>query len=87
MQNPQEPCLALQEEDPTFYYNQGNAKFAKKDYLGAIADYTQALCIDPHDWEAWTNLGTAYKALHNYAKSLDLYDRARTQPRLCSTAL
>ncbi len=76
MQESQKLQKALQQRASAFYYNRGNEKLTKKDYPNAIADYKQALRLNPQDWEALTNLGTAYDALHDYAKSLDSYDRA-----------
>jgi Flp pilus assembly protein TadD len=42
------------------YINRGNAFIAKGQYDLAIADYTQALHIDPNDASAYNNRGLAY---------------------------
>jgi tetratricopeptide (TPR) repeat protein len=45
------------------YYNQGNAKRNLKDYIGAIADYTKAIELDPTFGHAYYNRGLLKNAL------------------------
>ena len=44
------------------YNNRGNAYYAKEEYARAIADYEQALKIDPGNSYAKQNLGNAQRA-------------------------
>ena len=41
------------------YYNRGNAKRKSEDYQGAIADYTEAIEINPRHGDAYGNRGIA----------------------------
>jgi Flp pilus assembly protein TadD len=44
---------------PTLYRNSGNAKLAKGDTNGALADYNQAIKINPKNAVAYEDRGTA----------------------------
>ena len=62
--------------------NSGKAKFNKQDYQGALADYTQAITLDPHYAEAYTNRGFARnaqgdktRAIEDLRKAADLYQQ------------
>lgn len=44
------------------YYNRGNAHAAKGDQAAAIADYDEAIKLDPKSAVAFNNRGTAYSA-------------------------
>lgn len=46
----------------TALYNRGNAYESKRDYDRAIANYTDAIAIDPKDAFAFNNRGVAYRA-------------------------
>lgn len=41
------------------YVERGNAKFEDKDYLGAIADFMEAILVNPEDWQAYFGRGKA----------------------------
>jgi tetratricopeptide (TPR) repeat protein len=44
------------------YYNRGNANYLKEDYDHAIADYTEAIRLDPTFARAYYNRGFAKRA-------------------------
>jgi tetratricopeptide (TPR) repeat protein len=60
------------------YNNRGNAYFAKKDYDRAIADYTEAIRLDPKYVLAYINRGSAYKAKGDYDDAIGDYTEATT---------
>lgn len=62
--------------DPLVCYNEGNEKYAHKDYEGAVVSYMRALQVAPRFLDATVNLGNAYTALHRYAEALAVYDNA-----------
>ena len=47
------------------YFLWGNAKYELDDYVGAIADYTKAIRLQPDDADAYYNRGTAKAKLDN----------------------
>jgi tetratricopeptide (TPR) repeat protein/S1-C subfamily serine protease len=55
---------------PWAYTNRGAAYSGLKDYPKAIADYNQALTIQPNDVPAFTNRGAAYRDLKEYSKAI-----------------
>jgi tetratricopeptide (TPR) repeat protein len=67
-------------------YNEGNTRYAQRDYDGAIRAYTQALQLAPHFLEARGNLGNAYSALGRYTEALAEYQQAcelsQSQPNM-----
>jgi Flp pilus assembly protein TadD len=42
------------------YYYRGLAHASKREFENAIADYTEAITLDPDDAEAFNNRGNAY---------------------------
>ena len=58
------------------YTNRGLARFHKGDYLGAIADYNQALRIRPGLHTAYLNRAAAYRASGDPQTALKDLDRA-----------
>ena len=48
----------------------GEAKFAKKDLEGALADFRLAIKVDPNDWEAYNNVGVVLSVLGRPEKGL-----------------
>jgi tetratricopeptide (TPR) repeat protein len=62
--------------NPADYINAGNAQYLKQDYEGAIADYTEAIRIDPTHVGALTNRGTAWYCKQQYDHAIADYSRA-----------
>ncbi|MBD1924416.1 tetratricopeptide repeat protein [Microcoleus sp. FACHB-831] len=56
--------------------NQGVDKLDQKDYKGAIADFSQALSLEPQNAKAYFNRGFAYYNLENYQKAIEDYTKA-----------
>ena len=56
--------------------NQGVDKLDQKDYKGAIADFSQALSLEPQNAKAYFNRGFAYYNLENYQKASEDYAKA-----------
>ena len=61
------------------YSNRGVAYWKKSEYDRAIADYTEAIALDPNDAIAYSNRGAAYKkrgevdrAIADYTKAIAL---------------
>jgi lipoprotein NlpI len=67
------------------YYNRGNAYAAKGDSAAAIADYDEALKLEPKNARALTNRGTAHGEKGDSEAALADFDAAiKTDPRLGS---
>jgi tetratricopeptide (TPR) repeat protein len=49
---------------------QGNEKFDRKDYKGAIEDYTQVIRLNPSNDDAYFSRGTAHIKLKNYQQAI-----------------
>ena len=58
------------------FYNRGVEKGEKGDFQGAIADYNQALRINPNYAKAYLNRGDAYHELGEYQKAIADYNQA-----------
>jgi len=58
------------------YLDNGNTKFNQKDYTGAIADYTQAIELDPKLAPAYNNRGLAKARLKDYTGAMADYTQA-----------
>jgi lipoprotein NlpI len=58
------------------YNNRGNAYKAKGDNDRAIADYNQAISLDPKDALAYNNRGNAYKAKGDNDRAIADYNQA-----------
>jgi len=58
------------------YYNQGNDYYKKGLYDKAIADYSQAIKLDPNFVKAYYNRGVAYEKKNNYDKAIADYNQA-----------
>jgi lipoprotein NlpI len=67
------------------YYNRGNANAAKGDSAAAIADYDEALKLDPKNARALANRGTAHSEKGDTDAAIADFDAAlKTDPRLGS---
>ncbi|MEA3025304.1 MAG: hypothetical protein QOF91_589 [Alphaproteobacteria bacterium] len=63
------------------YYFRGSAKFGKSDFDGAIADYGQALKLDPSDADYLNSRAAAYEAKKDIDRALADYNEAiKTSP-------
>jgi serine/threonine protein kinase/lipopolysaccharide biosynthesis regulator YciM len=67
-------------EEAETYKRQGSEKYEKQDFRGAIADYTQAITINPNDGEAYyerginyTNSGDNQKAIEDFRQAANLF--------------
>src|ERR1700689_2888938 len=58
------------------YNNRGNAYRLKGDNDHAIADYTQAISIDPKHVKAYKNRGLAYRDKGDYDRAIGDYNQA-----------
>ena len=58
------------------YFNSGNNYLNLKEYKKAIADYTQAIQLNPHDADFYYNRGLAYYKLKEYEKAEADYNQA-----------
>ena len=58
------------------FYNRGNAHFARRDYVAALADYHVAVGFAPDYALAHNNRGNAFAALGAYEKSVAAFDAA-----------
>jgi len=61
--------------DASYYYNQGYANSQSMDHDGAIANYTEALKIDPKLVYALIARGAAYYAKGDYQSAVEDYSR------------
>ena len=52
------------------FIERGEAKFAKQDLEGALADFRLAIQADPNDWEGYNNVGVVLSVLGRPEKSL-----------------
>jgi tetratricopeptide (TPR) repeat protein len=62
--------------DAESYLNSGRAYSEKGDYDRAVADFDQAISIDPDYAEAYYNRGTAYSKKEDYDRAMTDFDRA-----------
>src|SRR5262249_50255351 len=58
------------------YYSSGNAHLNKRDYDRAIADYDQAIELDPKYAIVYVYRGNAYQAKKDYDRAVADYDKA-----------
>lgn len=64
------------ERSPSHWLAQGLAKRTENDYYEAIANYDQAIAINPEYAAAYNNRGLTYADLGEYAAAISDYDRA-----------
>ena len=67
--------LADKEDLATAYKNRGNAYDDKGEYGLALADYEQAVAINPKDADAFNSRGTTYTALGRYERAIQDFDQ------------
>ena len=58
------------------YLNSGSKKAGKGDYIGAIAEYTKGLEVNPRDASLYLNRGNAKTQLKDYAGAINDYTKA-----------
>jgi tetratricopeptide (TPR) repeat protein len=58
------------------FYNQGEQKYGKKDYQGAIADFDRAIELNPNHWAAYIGRGNARDDSGDSRGAIADYDRA-----------
>jgi tetratricopeptide (TPR) repeat protein len=67
------------------YINRGNVRHNRKDYVTAIADYDQAIRLDPNYAIAYNNRGNSRKARGDLDGAVSDYDQAiRLDPKFAS---
>ncbi|HEY9614239.1 tetratricopeptide repeat protein, partial [Allocoleopsis sp.] len=77
--SPSRSLVAAQQEKQTSavdLYNRGVDKLNAGNYQGAIADFNQALQIDPNDADTYYNRGYAQHTLGRYDQALADYTQA-----------
>ncbi len=62
--------LTLKPSDVQVLNKRGVAKAAKKDYVGAIADYSMAIAINPQFYNAYLNRGNLWVYLGDFAQKV-----------------
>jgi tetratricopeptide (TPR) repeat protein len=68
------------------YFNSGNDYYAKGDYDRAIADYNEAIRLNPNDDYAYNNRGNAYHAKGDYDRAIaDCNEALRLNPNGANT--
>jgi tetratricopeptide (TPR) repeat protein len=64
------------------YYNRGNAYFDNKEHDRAIADFSEAIRLDPPFAPTYNNRGGAYRIKGDYERAIADYDEAiRLDPK------
>jgi len=59
------------------FFIQGNEKYKKGDYQGAIQAFSQAIVLNPNYAEAYNNRGSARRTLGNSQGAIADYNQAR----------
>jgi tetratricopeptide (TPR) repeat protein len=73
-------------DDALFYNGRGNAYMYKHDYDRAIADFEQAIRLDPKFAKAYNGRGATYFRKGDYDRAMSDYDRAiRLDPKYAVT--
>lgn len=63
-------------ETATAFIRRGDAKYSRRDYEDAIADYSEAIRLSPDNAQAYLGRGNAQYALEQYPEALTDYDEA-----------
>jgi tetratricopeptide (TPR) repeat protein len=73
-------------DDALFYNRRGNAYMYRHDYDRAIADFNQAIRLDPEYAKAYNGRGATYFRKGDYDRAMSDYDRAiRLDPKYAVT--
>jgi tetratricopeptide (TPR) repeat protein len=75
-QNPSATPAPAVPTDAKAYYDRGLAYYDKKDYDRAIAEYTQAIKLDPNYATAYTNRGCVYGGKGDYDRAIADFTQA-----------
>ena len=79
---PQTTATAPRQRTAEDFISLGGAKADKKDYQGAIANYSQAIQINPNNPDAYYRRGVAYTNLNNYQAALENFNQVlRLSPK------
>ncbi len=63
-------------ETAVAYYQRGNVQYDKGDRQAAIADYTQAIALNPNDASSYNNRGVAYHEVNQLDAAITDYSAA-----------
>lgn len=63
-------------ESATAFIRRGDAKYSRRDYEDAIADYAEAIRLSPDNAQAYMGRGNAKYALEQYTEALADYEEA-----------
>ncbi|MEB3309318.1 MAG: tetratricopeptide repeat protein [Snowella sp.] len=80
------PTVSKHKKVASFYNDRGYQKYNDKDYIGAIADFNQALKLDPGLADSYYNRGLANQALgYDKLAEQDLYKAISLDPRVSNS--
>jgi tetratricopeptide (TPR) repeat protein len=68
--------ILLSQASADEFYRRGNARFDRRDYVGAIEEYSRSIQINPNADNAYNNRGNARLAIKDYAGAISDYNRA-----------
>ena len=69
-------AISLNVTDPAYFNNRGLALQAQQRFDEALADFQQAIALDPKLAQAHCNMGNALQELHRHEEALSCFDRA-----------
>jgi tetratricopeptide (TPR) repeat protein len=79
--NPVVPSPSVSRRSAEDFFNRAFEEAKNGDYDGAIADYTEAIRLQPNYADAFINRGIAYDSVKQYDKALsDLNEAIRLKP-------
>ena len=83
--NPEERIIAYREALSRQHFNYGTDFQLEGALEDAIAEYSEAICLNPEDASAFNNRGTAYKDSGSYEQAIEDYEEAiRLEPNNAS---